>query len=160
MRRPELELKIRNIISFHYGLQLWAQRPELDELDSTEDFIRSLTDLMLGTKTEQEPVEEGRSPFISRYHPRLHDNLTIELNQKIGRKLKKLRERKGVSPTELAEKCDMTLEHYQKIENGESRFRFWEYELIMHELNLKSWLALARTSAYKKLTIAEKAVAK
>ena len=142
MRRPELELKIRNIIKFHYGGQLWGERPELEEIESTEAFVTSLTDLILGTETGQEPVEEGCSPFTSRYHFKLQDNLTIELNHKIGRKLKKLRERKGVSPNELAEKCEMSLEHYLQIENGESRFRFWEYDLIMTKLNLKSWLAL------------------
>lgn len=58
--------------------------------------------------------------------------------QIIGRKLREVREKQHLTQVEVAEKADISTNHYAQIERGEANPSIETFESIINALNTKS----------------------
>lgn len=65
-------------------------------------------------------------------------NMTSNSLQTIGRKLRKAREKQHLTQAEVAEKADISTNHYAQIERGEANASIETLENILKALNVKS----------------------
>ncbi len=65
-------------------------------------------------------------------------NMTSNSLQTIGRKLREAREKQHLTQAEVAEKADISTNHYAQIERGEANASIETLENILKALNVKS----------------------
>lgn len=65
-------------------------------------------------------------------------NMTSNSLQTIGRKLREAREKQHLTQVEVAEKADISTNHYAQIERGEANASIETLENILKALNVKS----------------------
>lgn len=65
-------------------------------------------------------------------------NMTSNSLQTIGRKLRAAREKQHLTQAEVAEKADISTNHYAQIERGEANASIDTLENILKALNVKS----------------------
>ena len=64
--------------------------------------------------------------------------MTSDSLQTIGRKLREAREKQHLTQVEVAEKADISTNHYAQIERGEANASIETLEDILKALNVKS----------------------
>ena len=64
--------------------------------------------------------------------------MTKDSLQTIGRKLREAREKQHLTQVEVAEKADISTNHYAQIERGEANASIETLENILKALNVKS----------------------
>lgn len=62
--------------------------------------------------------------------------MTVKLDEKIGLKIRQLRDRASLSQSDAASTCDLTLREYQDGEAGTRRFAAHELFRLCTELNV------------------------
>lgn len=129
MSKSTLKEQFINVIDFNYEQELWHSRPEQAYMESIGPFLNDLIQVA-------ECHKQNKTFELHKYKDSTEDNVNI--NTSIGKRIRKLRQQKGLTLTQLAESSNLDIDYLKSIERGMSILRIWALKQIARSLNVKS----------------------
>lgn len=129
MSKSTLKEQFINVIDFNYERELWHSRPEQAYMESIEPFLSDLIQVA-------ECHKQNKTFELHKCENDTEDDTNIDAT--IGKRIRKLRQQKGLTLTQLAKNSNLDIGYLKSVERGMSILRMWALGQIAYSLNVKS----------------------